>query len=92
MIQEYHPISLNNSSFIFNGKDKDIPKLIESVFISKLPKENISPGRFKINNAIFDTNGKLYPQIKQKIIAIGSNSATVENRGLSETNADFQNI
>ena len=51
MIQEYHPISLNKSSFFFNSKDEDILEITESVFVFKLPNYNISPGRFEINNA-----------------------------------------
>ena len=91
MMQEFHPISLRISSFLFNGKDKNILQLIESVFISKIPNYNISPCRIKIYNAIVDTIIKVYLQIKQKITAIGSNSATVEDRGLNEKVADFPN-
>ena len=91
MIQEHHPISLSDSSFLFNSKDKNILELIESVYISKIPNYNISPGRYIINNAIVDTIVKFHTQIKQKITAIGSNSATVDDRGLNVTVADFPN-
>ena len=77
MLQEHHTISLNNSSFIFESKNKNILELIYAVFISKLQNYNISIGGIKINNAIVDTILKLYPQINRKIIAISSNSATV---------------
>ena len=91
MIQEHHPVSINNSSFLFNSKDKNILELIESVYISKIPNYNISPGRYIINNAIVDTIVKLYPHIKQTITAMGSTSATVEDRRLNVTVADFPN-
>jgi len=72
MINEHHPISLSNSSFLFHSKDKNVLELIESLFISKVPNYNISSGGIKINNAIADTIAKIYPHIKQKITAIGS--------------------
>ena len=91
MLQEHHPISLKKSSVLFNSKDKNILELIESVFISKIPNYNITPGKIEISNALVDTIVKLYLRIKRKITAIGSNPATVEDWGLNETVADLQN-
>ena len=84
-------MSLSNSSFLFNSKDKNILELIESVYISKIPNYNNSSGRHTINNAIVDTTVKFYAQIKRKITAIGSNSGTTEDQGSNETVADFPN-
>ena len=91
MIQEHQPISLKSSSCLLNIKDEIILEILESVFVSKIPNYIISPGRIKVRNATLDTIIKLHPQMKQKISITGSNSTTVDDRGLNETVTDFKN-
>ena len=67
MIDKHHQIDFRKYKFIFNSKNKNHLKVIETVFIPKLLNYNISTGKVKTHTAIVDKIYKLNPQIKNVI-------------------------
>lgn len=63
MLQEDHPVDINNPILVYKSQDPIERKVIESTLIQRIPNFNTSEGQYKINDVV---GGILFKQLNHK--------------------------